>query len=143
MTESNYSGGCLCGAVRYNSTAAPTRCMICHCDDCKKHSGGPCLSFVHFPKKGFTWTTVEPNKYRSSKYAKRGFCGECGSTISMHEEVLADRVQVALGSLDNPNAVTPDDHVWCSSRVTWFEQADDLPKFDQSSSAVPSKATEK
>ncbi len=58
----------------------------------------------------------------------------------MHEDVLADRMQFALSSLDDPHRVTPDDHVWTKSRIGWFVVNDDLPQFDQSSSAVPSKA---
>ncbi|MGI9302457.1 MAG: GFA family protein [Gammaproteobacteria bacterium] len=140
MSESVFEGGCLCGALRYRSTAAPLRCVICHCADCRRHSGAPCLSFVHFPEAAFTWDTKEPQRYRSSRYAERGFCPECGSTLSMHEDVLDDRVQVTLGSLDTPERVEPQDHVWTQSRVSWFDVADSLPRFPQSSTAVPSKA---
>ena len=140
MTNEMYEGGCLCGAVRYKSTAVPIRCVICHCEYCRKHSGAPCLSFVHFPIKAFTWLTKEPRRYRSSRYAERGFCPECGSTLSMHEEVLGDRVQVTLGSLDNPGRVEPQDHVWTQSQISWFEVEDELPRFQRSSTAAPSEA---
>ena len=136
----NYEGGCLCGAIRYKSTAAPIRCVICHCGDCRKHSGAPCLSFVHFPVDAFTWISKQPTRFRSSKYAERGFCPQCGSTLSMHEDVLGDRVQVTLGSLDDPNGVTPQDHVWTDSQLSWFQVQDDLPRFPRSSNVVPSKA---
>ncbi|MGH6915613.1 MAG: GFA family protein, partial [Geminicoccales bacterium] len=62
------------------------------------------------------------------------------STLSMHEAVLADRVQVSLGSLDRPDLVRPDDHVWTSSQLPWLEVVDDLPRFATSSAAVPSRA---
>ena len=143
MTEPVFEGGCLCGAIRYRATAHPSRCMICHCQNCRKHSGAPCLSFVHFPTDAFTWLTVEPRRYQSSAYAERGFCTECGSTLSMHEEILADRVQIALGSLDDPNRVRPNDHVWTSSRIEWFDVNDGLPRFPKSSTAVPSKALDR
>ena len=58
----------------------------------------------------------------------------------MHEAVLGDRVQVSLGSLDEPERVRPDDHVWTQDRLPWFEITDRLPRFKQSSSAVPTKA---
>lgn len=58
----------------------------------------------------------------------------------MHEEVLEDRVQVALGSLDNPERIAPQDHVWTDSRIPWFEIEDELPRFPRNSNAVPSKA---
>jgi len=58
----------------------------------------------------------------------------------MHEEVLDDRVQVTLGSVDDPGAVQPQDHVWTRSRIPWFDIEDNLPRFSRSSTAVASKA---
>jgi hypothetical protein len=143
MTEAElFEGGCLCGAVRYRSMARPPRGVICHCSICRRHSGAPALAFVHFPLAAFAWLTAEPSWYRSSRYAQRGFCAACGSTVAMREEVLSDRVQICVGSLDDPNKVHIDDHVWTSERVAWFETKDDLPRFPRSSSAVLSKALE-
>jgi hypothetical protein len=58
----------------------------------------------------------------------------------MHEEILADRVQIAVGSLDEPERVRLDDHVWTKDRIEWFEVSDDLPRFPTSSDAVDTKA---
>ena len=58
----------------------------------------------------------------------------------MHEAVLADRVQVSLGSLDRPDLVRPDDHVWTSRQLPWLEVVDDRPRFPTISDAVPSRA---
>lgn len=135
-----WTGGCLCGAVRYRADADPMRAVHCHCVMCRKVSGAAFLTFVHFPVGGFAWIKGEPAQYRSSADAERGFCARCGSTLSMHEEVLPDRVQVTLGSLDKPDAVKPDDHVWTESQVSWLRLVDDLPRFAGSSSAVPSRA---
>ena len=60
----------------------------------------------------------------------------------MHETVLEDRVQVTLGSLDRPEKVRPDDHVWTESQLPWLRIDDDLPRFPRTSSAVPSRALE-
>jgi len=109
---------------------------------CRKHSGAPVLAFVHFPIGSFEWVKGGPTRYRSSKYAERGFCSICGSTLTMHEEVLGDRVQVALGSLDEPQRVHPDDHVWTQDQLPWFEIRDQLRRFRQSSSAVPTSAVD-
>lgn len=140
--EHEFEGGCLCGAVRYRSTAAPIRGVICHCSMCRRHSGAPMLAFVHFPKDSFRWLKGEPTRYQSSEFAQRGFCSHCGSTLSMHEEVLADRVQVTVGSLDEPDRVRVDDHVWTQEQIAWLEVDDELPRFKESSTAVPSKASE-
>jgi hypothetical protein len=126
--------------VRYRAEADPLRAVNCHCGMCRKVSGAAFLTFVHFPLAGFAWTSGEPTRYRSSADAERGFCARCGSTLDMREEVLPDRVQVTLGSLDQPGAVRPDDHVWTQSQLPWLRVVDDLPRFAGSSSAVPSRA---
>ena len=140
MESEIFEGGCLCGAVRFRANVPPVRGVLCHCSMCRKHSGAPALAFVHFPVASFRWLGREPARYRSSKFAERGFCPDCGSTLSMHESVLEDRVQVTLGSLDAPGRARLDDQVWVSSRIEWFEQIVDLPAFDENSSAVPSDA---
>lgn len=58
----------------------------------------------------------------------------------MQEEILSDRVLVTVGSLDEPQRVRPDDHVWTQNQIPWFEIDDQLPRFPQSSSAVPTRA---
>lgn len=135
-----FTGGCLCGFIRYRATASPLRGVICHCSMCRRHSGAPALAFVHFPVESFAWSRDEPSWFASSPYAQRSFCPNCGSTIGMREDVLAERVQVCAGTLDDPNGVRMDDHVWTSEQVGWFDLRDELPRFQQSSSAVPSKA---
>jgi hypothetical protein len=137
-----WTGGCLCGAVRYRALVDPVRAVNCHCPMCRRSSGAAFMTFVHFPAAAFTWTSGQPTRYRSSAAAERGFCAVCGSTLSMHEAVLADRVQVSLGSLDRPDLVRPDDHVWTSRQLPWLEVVDDLPRFATISDAVPSRALE-
>ena len=135
-----FEGGCLCGAVRYRATAEPLRGVICHCGMCRRHSGAPALAFVHFPADSFAWTGSPPTWFRSSRNAERGFCARCGSTLGMREAVLADRVQVCVGTLDEPARVRIDDHVWTRSRIPWFDTSDQLPRFERSSTAVASLA---
>ncbi len=140
MSSSAYEGGCLCGALRYRATAPPVRGVICHCSLCRRHSGAPALAFVHFPAAAFRWLRGEPARYESSRHAQRGFCPACGSTITMHEDVLPDRVQVTVGSLDEPGSVRIDDHVWTQERIAWFDTRDTLPRFPRSSAAVESRS---
>ncbi|MFC3551982.1 GFA family protein [Lysobacter cavernae] len=135
-----FEGGCLCGDVRYRTSAAPLRGVICHCAMCRRHSGAPALAFVHFPKAAFAWLGAAPRWYRSSAAAERGFCAQCGSTVAMREDVLDDRVQVCVGSLDTPERVRIDDHVWTRQQIAWFRIDDALPRFAGSSTAVPTRA---
>jgi hypothetical protein len=131
MNETVFEGGCLCGAVRYRAASAPVRGVMCHCSMCRRHSGAPALAFIHFPARSFTWTKGRPNRYRSSKIAERGFCASCGSILVMYEEGLTERVQVTVGSLDTPERVWLDDHVWTEDQLPWFEVKDGLPRFHQ------------
>ncbi len=135
-----WTGGCSCGAVRYRATADPIRAVNCHCGMCRRASGAAFLTHVHFPIGAFAWTAGKPTRYRSSAAAERGFCALCGSTLTMHESVLDDRVQISLGSLDRPGDVRPDDHVWTESQLAWLKIDDDLPRFPRSSTAAPSRA---
>lgn len=136
-----FEGGCLCGAIRYRATAEPLRGVICHCEMCRRHSGAPALAFVHFAADAFAWCELAPTWYRSSSNAERGFCAGCGSTLGMREEVLPDRVQVCVGTLDDPDRVRIDDHVWTRSRIAWFDTSDALPRFACSSTAIASLAS--
>jgi len=131
MNETEFDGGCLCGAVRYRAASAPVRGVMCHCSMCRKQSGAPAQAFIHFPARSFTWTKGQPNRYRSSKIAERGFCASCGSILVMYEEGLTERVQVTVGSLDTPERARLNDHVWTEDRLPWFEVKDDLPRYHQ------------
>ena len=134
-----WTGGCLCGAVRYRAAADPVRAVNCHCDMCRRCSGAAFLTFVLFPREGFAWTAGEAKLYRSSAAATRGFCAHCGGTLVMHEADLEDLVQVTLGSLDRPQDVRPDDHVWTEEQVPWLRLDDGLPRFPRLSPAADSK----
>ena len=140
MTTEVFKGGCLCGDIRYRSKQAPVRGVFCHCDQCKKHSGAPGLAFVHFPVESFEWLKEEPQRYRSSEFAERGFCARCGSTLSMHEEILKERVQICVGSLDKGHRVKIDDQVWTSSKLPWVDTLSEIHPFPKSSNAAPTKA---
>jgi len=74
------SGGCLCGAVRYELAEAPAGYGACHCGMCRKFSGGIELGVQVMPG-AITWEGDVPKTYRSSDWAERGFCATCGSSL--------------------------------------------------------------
>ena len=115
-----WTGGCLCGAVRYQAEADPMRAVICHCVTCRRVSGAPMMCFVHFPAEAFRWY-VDLRRY--------------GSEAQAHEARLGD-------SLDTPERARPDDHVWTKQQLPWLRIEDDLPRFPTTSAAVPSRAVE-
>ena len=76
-----WTGGCLCGAVRYEVSEPPQKSGYCHCRMCQKASGAPCTVGVYFAKQALRITRGQPTFYRSSNVAERGFCRNCGSQL--------------------------------------------------------------
>ena len=64
----------------------------------------------------------------SSPGAERLFCPHCGTPLVFRELAAQDSLDVTLASLDDPAGIGPGDHIWTSSRIAWFEVADDLPR---------------
>ena len=121
-----WTGGCLCGAVRYRAGAAPDYASYCHCAMCRKASGAPFVGFVQFPQGSVAWTRGEPAQYRSSPGVTRRFCAGCGSPLTFEADGL---VFMTLGSLDQPEQVAFDCHTYTSSRLPAITLADGLPHY--------------
>ncbi len=121
-----WSGGCLCGAIRYRASADPLWASYCHCGMCRKVSGAPFMAFVEFPQGTVTWTNGEASRYRSSDGVERRFCSTCGSSLTFEAGEL---MFIALGSLDHPEQVTIERHCYASARLPNLKMADGLPEF--------------
>ncbi len=126
--EREFTGGCLCGAVRYRATGEPLVVAHCHCSLCRKASGAPFVTWIAFPVDAFAFTRGEARVYNATEKAERGFCPACGSQLTFRHAESARQVDVTVGSLDDPDAVTPVDHIWASSRVAWLTMDDGLPR---------------
>lgn len=109
------SAGCLCGRVRLRVTGAPHRTGVCHCLDCRKHSGALFAAAAIFPVDAVT-VTGETRAFRG-----RHFCPECGSSVF---GITDDEIEVALGSFDHPDQFRPNYELWTRRREAW------LPEFD-------------
>ena len=122
------TGGCLCGAIRYESTEAPELVGYCHCRMCQKATGGLFLSFADFAGETFRFTSGEPRYYRSSEIATRGFCPECGTPITFTYDGDTGPA-VGVGTLDHPEDWPPTwEHSGIESKVPWYQICDDLPQ---------------
>lgn len=119
-----WTGGCLCGAVRYRADEVPDYASYCHCSMCRKASGAPFSAFVQFREGSVTWTEGEPATYVSSKGVRRRFCGHCGSSLTFEAEGI---LFLTLGSLDQPDKVTFVRHTYTRSRLPGMDIADGLP----------------
>ena len=123
-----YRGGCLCGAVRYEATAAPIGAGYCHCSLCRRATGAPVFLGVAFPRASFRFLEGATKIYQSSARGIRHFCGDCGSPLFFELLDKPDQWEVLVGSLDDAADIRPSVHVFMSSALHWFRIDDDLPR---------------
>ena len=127
-----FSGGCACGALRYECSAAPLAMLHCHCRDCQRASGTAFSSALAVP--------VEAVKIRGSvKYhevvadsghtARRGFCPECGSPVFAGNSANPQMLAIKPGSLDDPSWFQPMGNIWTASAQPWAGLDPKLPQF--------------
>lgn len=96
-----HSGGCHCGAVRYQTTAALRPVIICHCRDCMKIIGNS-IAATSAPEAEVEITQTSLKWYRSSEIAERGFCGQCGASL-FYRPSGTGRLAITAGTLDDPS----------------------------------------
>ena len=122
-------GGCLCGAVRFKTTAEPINVRICHCRNCQKATGSPFFARALFDQKAIT-VDGETGRYPSSDALDRVFCKACGSSLfSWRRNGTA--AGVALAAFDDRNAFAPTEHIWVSEKLDWVKLDDGLAQFPQ------------
>ena len=127
-----FSGGCLCGAIRYESTAEPVMAGHCQCADCRRLTGTGHASFIFVPKGAFTLSrepVYHERRADSGNTVRRGFCGACGSPVIGDNSGWPDVYAVPAGSLDDPDVFKPRFVVYTSSRQPWDSVDPDLTAF--------------
>lgn len=122
------TGGCMCGAVRYEADEPPTRILFCHCRKCQQAYGNAFGIFASINTETFRFTRGQPAFYRSSTWAERGFCATCGTPLVFRD--ATDTIGVMVGSLDNPEDWPPTvgRHLGLESALSWLKIDDDLPR---------------
>lgn len=126
------SGGCACGAVRYEVSAAPLAMLNCHCRDCQRASGGGSSSVIAFPVAAFAFRKGEP-RYWSTRgeaghAARRGFCPECGAPLAAGSSRMPEIIVIKVASLHDPSGFKPMADVWTASAQPWDCMDPALPK---------------
>jgi hypothetical protein len=130
-------GGCYCGRIRYEVVSV-FDATYCHCSICRRVSGAPVYAGLVTPAGDFRVVSGEPRSFASSDHGTRWFCAECGTHLYC-TDAHNDRVSVALGTLDDPNVVSPRIHQWTSEQLAWFQIADDLPRVEDGTLPRPAK----
>jgi hypothetical protein len=128
-----FSGGCACGAIRYECTAEPFAMFRCHCRDCQRATGGPSAFVVYVPAKAFKVTQGVLRHFHTPSLAgghnKRGYCADCGSPISGAETERGIGIHAA--SLDDPSLFEPTMDIHVADAQRWDIMDPKTLKFEQ------------
>ncbi|KTE26566.1 MULTISPECIES: GFA family protein [unclassified Sphingopyxis] len=104
--ETEASGGCQCGAVRWHVTAVLDTSHICHCRMCQKAAGNFFAALIGVPRDALTWTRGSPATFNSSDKAARGFCHDCGTPLT-YDYFDSKHINLTTGSFDEPAKFAP------------------------------------
>lgn len=135
MTQQHSTGGCLCGAVRYEVAGRLRDVVNCHCSMCQRLHGnfGPHtkahksnITITH--DEGLAW-------HQTSAVARRGFCRLCGSGL-FWEPYAMDATGIIAGSLDQPTDLKTMGHIFVGEKADFYEITDPCPQFEGSSNGA-------
>jgi hypothetical protein len=121
----------MCGAVRYELNSGPSDAGWCHCRTCQLFGGAPAMAFASVPAGDFEWTRGEPKWLKTSSFGKRAFCSDCGTPLQVRVDHQPETVDFPIVTLDEPDGIRPEFHIFWESRVPWFNPGDDLPKHEE------------
>jgi hypothetical protein len=128
-------GGCACGAIRYKLTAVPLIVHACHCRDCQRLTGGAFATNIWVERR---YVEAGDAKLRSvmltagsGKPHEVLSCPDCGTALwSKYHAAPGDTVLLRAGTLDHPEAVKPDAHIFTRSKLPWFDLPAGVPAFE-------------
>ncbi|EJZ22181.1 GFA family protein [Rhizobium sp. Pop5] len=126
------TGGCHCGAIRYQAEIDPERVSICHCTDCQRLTGSAYRVTAPARPGSFNLVSGEPKAY--TKYGDSGglsrqfFCPNCGSPLYRAGDG-GGAIGIRIGGIDQRRDLMPKKQIWCRSALPWVENIESLPRF--------------
>jgi hypothetical protein len=113
-------GGCLCGGVRYRLHVRPKQGSDCHCEDCRRASVAPYVTWCSVPSKAIE---VLSGELRRVSYADRlpSFASCCGTPLFIQDEVRSEWIDVTVASLDDPKTFHPEAAIWTEDKLPWVK----------------------
>jgi len=116
------SGGCACGAIRYEGDADPAVMVNCHCRDCQRSTGSGYAPVMALPAAAIKIKGTA-RYYKTvgevGKAIERGFCANCGSPLTVKLERFPDLIGVQAASLDDPSQYKPGLELFTASAQPW------------------------
>lgn len=130
--EAKASGGCLCGAVRFEAGGKPLSVIHCHCQSCRRHTGAPVVTLVGYKAERVRFTKGERRIHASSLGVGRAFCPACGTPLTWEGEGSSGEgplIELHISTFDDPSPFVPQFHLHHGERIAWFDVADGLPRY--------------
>ncbi len=122
------TGGCHCGAVRFEAAGEPSAHHLCHCTDCQRTSGAPMVAWITVQQEDLT-LTGEPAVYASSEGVQRYFCIQCGTGLFYANFLRSPgTVDIQTAVLDEPDDHAPTAHIHTADQLGWMNEIRSLPK---------------
>jgi hypothetical protein len=127
------TGGCHCGAIRYEITEEPQSVYTCHCTDCQRLTSSAFSMGVVVSATGFRLMGAEPRQLHrtadSGRVATRLVCPECGTWVCGLPRDGLHRVRA--GTLDDTSWLRPTRHIWTRSKQPWISFAEGDEVFEK------------
>ncbi|HKD54857.1 MAG TPA: GFA family protein [Steroidobacteraceae bacterium] len=131
-----HTGGCLCGAVRYEAQGALRPIVMCHCSQCRRTSGHFLAATAARHADFRLVSQGELHWYASSAEGRRGFCARCGSTL-FWQGTGRDYVSIAAGTLDDTRGLEVAWHIFVDDKGAYYEIDDRAPQSSDGTFHVP------
>jgi len=128
-----YTGGCLCGAVRFEIHGDIRNIVYCHCSQCRKAQGSAFASNGIVDSDKFRIVAGEDKltAYESTPGQFKYFCQVCGSPILSKRPDVPDQVRVRLGTIESDITERPQAHIFATSKANWETICGDLPQYEE------------
>ncbi|HEY0436733.1 MAG TPA: GFA family protein [Phenylobacterium sp.] len=138
------TGGCFCGALRFEAKGPIRMRGLCLCSSCQKISGGAGNLFIGLMSEDFRYTQGQPRQFqRSDEAPAREFCGACGTHMAARSPKAPSGVIVKVGALDNPAAFEgPDMVVWTEEKQAFHLIPEGVRSFERLPGPQPSTSSE-
>jgi len=124
-----HGGGCSCGEVRYEAADSPDFVCVCHCESCRRASGGAMVAWATFRQANFRITRGALRYQESSQGVRRGHCAGCGTSITYQNVTRPGEIDLTLASFDEPASFKPSAHIWTEDKLPWLTISDGLPQY--------------
>jgi len=125
-----HTGGCLCGAIRYEIEGSLAPVQICHCSQCRKAQGSAFGANIPVQTTAFRITRGDDRlaQYRATPGKRRVFCSVCGSPIFSQRDAAPETLRLRAGTLDQPADLAIAFHMNVASKAKWWTISDRLPQ---------------